>query len=131
MKSIVVATDGSERAGAAVETAVQLASETGARLCCVSIDDSLDTTGIDPAPTQRALASARAAREYGVPSDAVMRVGPAVKRILEVADERDADLIVVGSRGHGTLVGALLGSVSMGLVKHSSRPVVVVKGSEA
>ena len=54
MKTIVVATDGSEGAGAALELAAQIAGETGAELCCVSVDDSLDTTGIDPAPEQRA-----------------------------------------------------------------------------
>lgn len=131
MKTIVVATDGSERAGAALELGVQIALETGADLCCVSVDDSLDKLGIDPAPEQRAKAGAQAAREFGLQADAVARVGPAVERILEVADERDADLIVVGSRGHGTVIGSVLGSVSMGLVRKSRRPVVVVKSGEA
>ena len=130
MKTIVVATDGSEQAGAALELGAQIALETGAQLCCVSVDDSLDKLGIDPAPEQRAEAGARAAREFGLQADAVARVGPAAERILEVADERDADLIVVGSRGHGAIVGRLLGSVSMGLVRKSRRPVVVVKGSD-
>ena len=129
MKTIVVATDGSEGAGAALELAAQIAGETGAELCCVSVDDSLDTTGIDPAPEQRARAGAQLARESGLQAEAVAKVGPAVERIIEVADERDADLIVVGSRGHGAIVGTVLGSVSMGLVRKSRRPVLVVKST--
>jgi nucleotide-binding universal stress UspA family protein len=39
---------------------------------------------------------------------------------------RGADLLVVGSRGHGTLAGMLLGSVSQHCVQHSPCPVVVV-----
>ena len=118
MKTILVATDGSERAGAALELAVQIAGETGAALCCVSVDDSLDH--------HRHRSRVRAASESGGgggPRDPVSRQrpwrrsGPAVERILELADERDADLIVVGSRGHGAIVGRALGSVSMGLVR--------------
>ena len=130
MKTILVATDGSEGAGAALELAAQIAGETGAELCCVSVDDSLDTTGIDPAPEQRARAGAQLARESGLQAEAVAKVGPAVERIIEVADERDADLIVVGSRGHGAIVGTVLGSVSMGLVRKSRRPVLVVKHAD-
>ena len=41
---------------------------------------------------------------------------------------RDArDLLVVGSRGHGTVVGMLLGSVSQHCVQHAGCPVVVVR----
>ena len=129
MKTIVVATDGSEGAGAALELAVQIAGETGAELCCVSVDDSLATTGIDPAPEQRAR-PARRRPASPASRQKPWQGGPAVERILEVADERDADLIVVGSRGHGTIVGSVLGSVSMGLVRKSRRPVLVVKSGE-
>ena len=43
-----------------------------------------------------------------------------------IAESRDADLGVVGTRGHGGLAGALLGSVSADVVRRSNRPVVVV-----
>ncbi|MER5635535.1 universal stress protein [Kitasatospora sp. NPDC002227] len=53
--------------------------------------------------------------------------GGAVPRLLEAA--RGADLLVVGSRGHGGFVGALLGSVSGHCVQHATCPVVVVRHS--
>lgn len=46
--------------------------------------------------------------------------------ILDYADEHDAGLVVVGSRGRSPVSSALLGSVSNGIVHHSSRPVLVV-----
>jgi nucleotide-binding universal stress UspA family protein len=44
-----------------------------------------------------------------------------------VAEVSDGDLLVVGSRGHGVLAGALLGSVSQRCVRHAPCPVVVVR----
>ena len=51
-------------------------------------------------------------------------IGPT---LCALADERSADVIVVGSRGHGAIRRALLGSVSTHLVNHAPCPVVVVR----
>jgi nucleotide-binding universal stress UspA family protein len=53
--------------------------------------------------------------------------GNPVDEILSFADNSRADLIVMGSRGHGALAGALLGSVSSGVVQHANLPVLVAK----
>ncbi len=45
-----------------------------------------------------------------------------------VAASRSASLVVVGNRGHGDLVGTLLGSVAFGVTAHSQCPVAVVRG---
>jgi nucleotide-binding universal stress UspA family protein len=70
----------------------------------------------------RACAPARAC-----PSGRVERSDASVWRtILDVADEVDAETVVVGARGLSTVASALLGSVSNAVVHHSGRPVLVI-----
>jgi nucleotide-binding universal stress UspA family protein len=52
--------------------------------------------------------------------------GPVVEQIL-----RDADLIVMGTHGHGAMYNLLVGSVTEGVLKHSSRPVLLVPTARA
>ena len=51
--------------------------------------------------------------------------------IVAVADEKKADLIVLGSRGRGAVTSAILGSVSHAVLRRASRPVLVVKATKA
>ena len=48
-----------------------------------------------------------------------------------VAESREADLLVVGSRGHGGFAGLLLGSVSQQCAHHAACPVVIVPHTRA
>ncbi|HET8587628.1 MAG TPA: universal stress protein [Candidatus Limnocylindria bacterium] len=57
----------------------------------------------------------------------VLRGRPA-EEIVREADRLDADLVVMGSRGHGPFRSALLGSVSTEVVNASSRPVLIARG---
>jgi nucleotide-binding universal stress UspA family protein len=61
----------------------------------------------------------RAELRHGLPASVLVEAG------------RDADLLVVGSRGHGGLLGALLGSVSTAVIHHATCPVLVVRPSSA
>lgn len=81
------------------ERAQELAAE-GARLAAAD--------GLQAAP--RAIRTARAHWEA----------------IVAFADESDADVVVLGSRGHSAIAAAVLGSVSTGVLHHSSRPVLIV-----
>jgi nucleotide-binding universal stress UspA family protein len=67
------------------------------------------------------------ARAHGY--DASSRVEEAIegagRRIIEIADELDARLIVCGRRGLGAVASALLGSVSHVVLAHASRPVLI------
>ena len=55
--------------------------------------------------------------------------GPPADAVLRVADVRQCDLIVMGSRGHGTLASLLLGSVSHRVLAHAKAPVMIVRAT--
>ncbi len=57
---------------------------------------------------------------------AVQAVGSVWRAILETADERNASVLVLGSRGLSGVRALMLGSVSHAVVNHSRRPVLIV-----
>ena len=52
--------------------------------------------------------------------------GAVAEEILDQADELNADLIVMGTHGHGAMYNLLVGSVTKGVLKHSTRPVLLM-----
>jgi nucleotide-binding universal stress UspA family protein len=83
---------------------------------------------IDRAPLEDAVALAA---ERGVDATTRLLQGDTVDEIVACADSLGVDLIVIGSRGHGAIASALLGSVSRGVLRESKRPVLVVRGLAA
>jgi nucleotide-binding universal stress UspA family protein len=144
MKTIVIATDGSLSAREAVEFGLDLAAEQNADTVFVHVSPALDllpTGGFGMSNAQehrltaddkRSLEDAAAlAAERGVETKTEMLHGDPVDEIVAYADSIDADLIVVGSRGHAALASAVLGSVSRGVLHEARRPVLVVRGTHA
>lgn len=136
MNRILIATDGSEGAQAAVREGVALAAEVGAEVIFVTVRSRIYMLG-DPwyqAQLTRQLAEARAAldsaeriaEEHGVLHDSEILEGDAAATIAAVAKLRQADLIVVGSRGYGPLTSAAIGSVSRSLLSRTRMPVMIV-----
>lgn len=66
----------------------------------------------------------------GVEIKTVLRQGIAVDEVHSVADEVNADLIVVGTHGRRGLARALLGSVAENVIRTSTRPVLAIRGGE-
>ena len=63
----------------------------------------------------------------GVTAKTLVKMGRPQERILETAEEMQADLIVMGSRGLGALKQMLMGSVSQHILVHAKSPVLVIR----
>ena len=143
MKRIVIATDGSDHAREAVEFGVELAAEQRAEAVIVHVAPAVDilpsagfavgAAAIPHEVSERDRSSlveaAELAEQRGVAARTELLAGNPADEIVAFADSIDADLIVVGSRGHGAIASALLGSVSRAVLHDSRRPVLVVRGA--
>jgi len=137
-KNILLGVDGSDHALRAARLAGEMACLTGANLRVV--------VSFDPVPgflgepyLQEALSNRMqqadeilqpALDEIGsVPGILKTEVleGPPAEAILNVADIREIDLIVMGTRGRGRLTSVLLGSQSQKVISHASCPVMLIR----
>jgi len=93
--------------------------------------DTLDEAGREAAE-MLAAEGAELARAAGFDAEprTVQSKGPFFAALLHAANELDASAIVAGSRGRSPLAAAVLGSVSTGLLHHTIRPVLVVRGPD-
>lgn len=125
---IVVATDGSSGSAEAVDVGVDIGAHEAGSLVFVRV---LPEQGDASAAEEPALvAAAASARLRGVPFVVELRSGDPAAEIVSLADERHADLVVVGSRGLSPLAGgAFLGSVSRAVMRQCPRPVLVARRS--
>src|SRR5262245_7434477 len=143
MKKILIATDGSAPAHDAVEFGLELAAEQSARAFVVHVAPAVDVIPYsnfgfvapalphefdehDREPLREA--AHRAAEKRADVETALLKGRPA-DSIAAYADSIDADLIVVGSRGHGSIASALIGSVSLGVLHETRRPVLIVRAA--
>jgi nucleotide-binding universal stress UspA family protein len=136
MAKIVVGTDGSKCAAAAVQWAVTEAELRHADLEVVHgwmvTSVAVDPTGMAMGTCEETgsilLKEAEAAVHEQSPGLSVTTLlTPLTPAGALVEASGDADLVVVGSRGHGGFTGLLLGSVGSQVVHHSQCPVVVVR----
>jgi nucleotide-binding universal stress UspA family protein len=143
--SIVCGVDGSPDSQAALEVAARLAERLGLRLVVSHAAEPayipyasafpFGGTGaghavVEEARSQQELAERlldQAVADAGL-GDVELRpiVGVASEGLADLADEEDAELIVVGSRGRGAFRSAFLGSVSNSLVGVARCPVLIV-----
>jgi nucleotide-binding universal stress UspA family protein len=143
--SIVCGVDGSPEAQAALDVAASLAAQLGLRLVVAHVAEPdyipyaaaapfggsagrqavLEQAELQEEVAERVLDEAvRAAGLVAVGRRAA--VGLPAERLADIADEEDAELLVVGSRGRGAFKSAFLGSVSNSLVGVARCPVLIV-----
>ena len=149
---VLIAYDGSDNAKAAIERAGTVLRhgpavvatawttfEGAAPAALIALPGNMVREGaqtLDEATREEAeeLAAegAELARAAGFDAEprAVRSSGPYFAALIDAANELDASAIVAGSRGRSTLRAAVLGSVSTGLLHHTSRPVLVVRGND-
>jgi len=141
--SILIPTDGSEKAVIAASKAVELAKEQGAKLTAVVVIDPFPYIGLGEASAfglQAYLSEAQAmaaqsldgvramAEAAGVPFMAETIERSAVfEGILDAATEQGCDLIVMGSHGRSGVKALILGSETQKVLTHSRIPVLVIK----
>ena len=143
----LIATDGSDVSMDAARKGIALLNPTRVTLVTVADTTIADDSGaggfegnlLTPTESERARQAILAEGRHEVsdttsalgldPSIVETRVveGSSGQMIIHTADEVDADVIVVGSHGHGFLSRVLIGSVSEYVVRHTTRPVLVVR----
>ena len=144
-RSIVVGTDGSDTATQAVRQAVDLAGAVGAKLELVSAYEPVPSQRLQRGAARRARGSAVGdqpargrRRDLGggrrggaggraLTVDVYARQGDPADAILDVAEEREADLIVVGNKGMTGAKRFLLGSVPNKVSHHAPCSVLIIR----
>jgi nucleotide-binding universal stress UspA family protein len=137
---VLFAYDGSELAARAIQEAGELLrAERHALVVCAwqpfdvgfvpAADERIDakqTPQVKAAAERTAANGAVLAEAAGFKAQSVaIETAPIWKGIIEVADERDASVIVIGSHSRSGLVGKLLGSVAAAVSAHSRRTVLI------
>jgi nucleotide-binding universal stress UspA family protein len=142
--SIVVGTDGSETAGEAVRQATELAKAVGAKIHLVSAFEPVGNQRLreerQQVPEDMSWmvnqredvdATLRDAAEQiqgdGVDVETYARQGDPADAILDVAEEKNADLIVVGNKGMSGAKRFLLGSVPNKVSHHAPCSVMIIR----
>ena len=143
-QSIVVGTDGSATAGEAVREAIELAKELGATIELVSAYEPISNQRLReearqvPADKQWMVnpredvdatlrEAADQAENVGVKVNTYAREGDPADAILDVAEERGADLVVVGNKGMTGAKRFLLGSVPNKVSHHAPCSVLIIR----
>lgn len=136
---IAWATDGSESSFDALPLAKRLARATGGKLTIIHVQEvTVSLAGVVVQDNDAALAALRRTvqqlRDAGIDTGlltakATPRDVP--RRLLDLAEIADADVLVVGNRGHGSLSNFLLGSVSARLRRIASMPIIAAPSGSA
>jgi nucleotide-binding universal stress UspA family protein len=141
---MLLATDGSEEAELATNSAVKLANSTGSELHVVYVEPLPDfmkknvagAPGYDRELYKKIEEDARETLRKlvwrvkvagGTVADSHLRMGAVAEEIVNFADELEVDLIIVGSRRLRGIRRALAGSVSESVFRHAHRPVLVIR----
>jgi nucleotide-binding universal stress UspA family protein len=146
---ILIATDGSKNSEKAARAGIQLAKLSGGKALIVYVADLSKYApssglipcfeGVSPGVVDQVVATIREAgeratlqvselaRASGVPGESLLVEGDPPSEILRIAEDSNADVIVMGSIGKTGLEKVLVGSVAEKVVHNSKLPVLIVR----
>jgi nucleotide-binding universal stress UspA family protein len=142
-KRIMVATDGSKPARKAVETGIDIAKLSGAKIYAVYVVVPTTHSARDFGWEKAAMEHFRnegkratgfveeTAKAAGIKVESVLLEGHPADEIVKFAEQNDIEMIVMGTLGKTGLDRFLLGSVAENVVRHSKIPVLVVRGENS
>jgi nucleotide-binding universal stress UspA family protein len=134
---ILFATDGSKASELAATTAVGLAKITGSELHVLhvgpAVPEHFEPTDVEPVRTEQE--ARRILDEQvkqienvgGTVTQSHLKMGGAAEEVVDLAEELDAGLMVLGSRGRGRIKRLVMGSVADSVVRHAHCPVMVTR----
>jgi nucleotide-binding universal stress UspA family protein len=139
--TILLATDGSKEAELAASTAAELSERTDSELHIIHVGEvplvyhperhggyHVEYEKVEAQARELLEAQVEKVKEAGVTvAQAHLRMGRADEEIVELAESMGVGLIVMGTRGHGRIRRALMGSVSESVVRHAHCPVTIVR----
>ena len=144
MKTILVPVDFSDTTTAVIDMANKFAATFGSRVVLLHVSEpEPDFVGFEPGPMAVRQTIARDLKaehqkveelkaSCGIANVLALHIqGPAIEKILSTAADHGAELIVMGSHGHGALYELLVGSVTAGVLKGAKCPVLVVPVSKS
>jgi nucleotide-binding universal stress UspA family protein len=136
-ENILVAVDGSKHSDAAFDVAIEIAQKYDSQLFVLHVyqggtgfgtlvspgfEDDMRDIGQQILDSYEARARERRYQNVRM----FLEEGDAAKRIMEIANEIDCRLLLMGSRGKGGFKELLLGSVSHKVANHADCPVLIV-----
>lgn len=141
LNKILVATDGSASANSSLKKAGELAKMTQAQIYVLTVVPEVsyfeqyptdfpygsDLAEANESRAKLILDDAKKRLDYDGPVETFYVTGSSAKEIINFAEDKDVDLIVLGNRGLGAFSRTLLGSVSTKVINHTDRSVIVVK----
>jgi nucleotide-binding universal stress UspA family protein len=136
---ILLATDGSKDANLAARAAIDLSKKGGSELHVVHVWHDVPTPHLHSFVRAQLKQEAQEVLDKqveqiehagGTVAGAHLREGRTIDEIFDLSEELEIGLLIVGSRGLGGAKRILLGSVSEGIVHHSRRPVLVMRGGQ-
>jgi nucleotide-binding universal stress UspA family protein len=137
-KKILLASDGSDNAERAAKEAAGLAEELSSQIILAYITgtppqsklvkDNFDVHKVLKDDAEKKIKQTISAlTEKEIPYTLKVAIGDPADEIIRIAEKEKADLIILGSRGLGTIKGVVLGSVSRKVTHSAECPVMIVK----